>query len=201
MTFVSAANYASSGKTAIGVVVGNSNRQLRVVGLTSVTGLIWASTMVGDITTIPNFSTPADAQLDMNGKENTEAAYNFTPYNQDDTTAIGWCKLYSTPGTNAGDWYLPSAGELALLATKTSNFYDVTNNTTHVTSINNALSACGVAKLPWNTTTYGYYISSTEKNSSYTFLLVMFKYYPSISDVPKIETTEEEVRPFLRLDF
>ena len=51
---------------------------------------------------------------DFNGKENTAilVAFQTTEGKTASNSAAINCNSYSTEGTNAGDWYLPAAGEL-----------------------------------------------------------------------------------------
>ena len=66
-----------------------------------------------DISTLTNYETSTEAITDFNGKDNTSKIVAQFGENADITLHAGvFCYKYSTEGTNAGDWYLPAAGEL-----------------------------------------------------------------------------------------
>jgi hypothetical protein len=90
---------------------------------------------------------PDDAISQFNGYENT-IAINA----QSSISAAGLCLAYSTPGTSAGDWYLPSIDEL-------SKVYHVKYE------INKALNAKSFE--------LGYYWSSTEHTRNYAWYYSM----------------------------
>lgn len=96
-----------SGKTPIGIVFDGQNRL--AIALTEFKKIKWSSEGRNDIPGLKNYTSASDIS-DYNGKSNTkiiidqcgskcEAAYKA--YN------------YSTEGTSVGQWYLPSAGEMA----------------------------------------------------------------------------------------
>lgn len=79
--------------------------------------------------TIPNFLS------DMNGRANTDEILkvrgekDYTSWlptwnSEDDYPAASCCDMYQTVGTNQGDWYLPSAGELGYLAARSRQIQD-----------------------------------------------------------------------------
>ena len=79
--------------------------------------------------TIPNFLS------DMNGRANTDeilkvrgekdyTSWKPTYNSTEDYPAASCCDMYQTVGTNQGDWYLPSAGELGYLAARSRQVQD-----------------------------------------------------------------------------
>jgi hypothetical protein len=79
--------------------------------------------------TIPNFLS------DMNGRANTDeilkvrgekdyTSWKPTYESEEDYPAASCCDMYQTVGTNQGDWYLPSAGELGYLAARSRQVQD-----------------------------------------------------------------------------
>lgn len=87
-----------------------------------------------------------NALSDFNGKSNTEAI--VAALGDTGGEAAKACSLYCTVGTSAGDWYLPSCGELAYVLPR----FNI---------IKSALTACSGVLL--NTSTY---FSSTESSCS-----------------------------------
>ena len=185
MTTVSRANYLASGKTAIGVVINNSNRKLRVAALNSVTGKYWDS-YFGDITTLPNITSVADALSDMDGHSNTLAIWNFTALNQNADNAVGYCHLYTTAGTQAGQWYLPAAGEWSLI-----------NTPSLLVVVNSAMNTCGGEAFGYYS--YDYYLTSTE-NSSYIWLAYSYTAF-ALADILKSDANQYKTRPLLKIDY
>ena len=99
-----------SNKTAIGVVVKDNEL---VVSQRLANDMTWGGYGT-DISTLANYSSSTDAKTDFNGKANTAlivAAHTSAGLTSSESAAI-YCNEYSTEGTNAGDWYLPAAGEL-----------------------------------------------------------------------------------------
>ncbi len=95
-------------KTPIGVVV--KDNELVISQIRS-TGMKWSSSYT-NVSGITETTDSAVAKQDFNGKANTLAIVEtFTSDTVDNNAAIN-CNSYSTDGTNAGDWYLPAAGEL-----------------------------------------------------------------------------------------
>ena len=95
-------------KTPVGVVV--KDNELVISQIRS-TGMEWSSNYV-KVSGITETSDREVAKQDFNGKANTLAIIaTFTSDTVDNNAAIN-CNSYSTAGTNAGDWYLPAAGEL-----------------------------------------------------------------------------------------
>ena len=97
-----------SNKTAIGVVVKDNELVMSQIRSTAMS---WSSNYA-NVSGITETTDSAVAKQDFNGKANTLAIIaTFTSDTVDNNAAIN-CNSYSTAGTNAGDWYLPAAGEL-----------------------------------------------------------------------------------------
>ena len=60
-------------------------------------------------------SSTEDALKDMNGKQNTDNLYQCAKKNNDMSVFVEDAVKYKTEGTNEGDWYVPSLGELNLI--------------------------------------------------------------------------------------
>ena len=84
------------------------------------------------------------------GKSNTAAILAYGKANNISYPAAEYCNTYSTAGTKAGDWFLPSLEELKILS---NNFSE----------INNSLKVLGKAM---REATDGYYWSSSESTYS-----------------------------------
>ena len=93
---------------AIGVVVKDNELIMQEYG---VDYLSWSGTRT-DVLTLPNYTQYTDAQNDFNGKANTLAIVEASTSDTSSNNAAIYCNSYSTEGTNAGEWYLPAAGEL-----------------------------------------------------------------------------------------
>ena len=97
-----------SGKTAIGIVVKDNE-----LVMSNRTGSIQWGGYGTDISTLTNYSSITDAKTDFNGKDNTAKIVAHFGEDVDTTLHAGvFCHKYTIEGTNAGDWYLPAAGEL-----------------------------------------------------------------------------------------
>ena len=96
---------AIDGKTAIGIVFDAENR-LAVALDEAETTLKWGGTgiLIGS------------AAQGTSGKSNTAAILTYGEANNIEYPAAEYCNTYSTAGTKAGDWFLPSLEELKLLA-------------------------------------------------------------------------------------
>lgn len=120
-----------------------------------------------DIPELTNYANPDAAITDMNGKANTEAVLQYATAQTDWRTAsaITWTNAegyypafecawrYHTSGTVQGDWYVPSIGQLYVLADV--NIFSAFNTGYHlVTGQNFDLDVFG----------------STERNNQYTFM-------------------------------
>lgn len=91
-----------------------------------------------------------NALSDFNGKSNTATLVALGA----DYKAANACSLYSTEGTNRGDWYLPAMGELAYIMVRFQ-------------TIQNSLAKLGNKALALNDNSY--YWSSTEYDSDYAY--------------------------------
>ncbi len=94
-------------KTPIGVVVKDNELVMSNKKSSSMT---WSSAYTD--TSLNNYLSDTDAKTDFNGKSNTAVIVAAHPTETVDNNAAIYCNSYSTEGTNAGDWYLPAAGEL-----------------------------------------------------------------------------------------
>lgn len=140
---VSTANYAISGKMAIGIVVHNSNGVVRVMALTAPTTAQWGGFGL-DLPT-SNIETQQDAIADIDGAGNTEIMYHNIP----DSTIVVWVSYYDTPGAPAGTWYMPASGEVYMIGQGFA-------------AINSARAAIGLSALPSSGLVI---LSSTERDS------------------------------------
>ena len=100
-----------SGKTPIGVVFDRIDK--RAIALETKNDLEFADAGI-DLSSMPSFSNEVSAKQDWNGKENTTEALNICKTNIYNLKcpALEYVTSYKTEGTKAGDWYLPSAGEM-----------------------------------------------------------------------------------------
>ena len=97
-----------SSKTAIGIVV--KDNELVISQMRSIR-MSWSSTKI-NVSGITEAKNQSEAKQDFNGKANTLAIVAAHPTETTSNNAAINCNSYSTAGTNAGDWYLPAAGEL-----------------------------------------------------------------------------------------
>lgn len=148
------ADQASDGKSRYMALKWASNSS--ATGSTSSVGLKWGddSTTAGDIT-----STDETA---LNGRENTDKVVAIMPGTSGNTQAeypiFYAVNQFYTPGTYAGDWYVPSKGELSLYQ---SNYADINAK---ITAIKNASSSIV-------NTVNSYQWCSTENSKDYTWEL------------------------------
>ena len=94
------------------------------------------------------------AALGASGKSNTAAILAYGKTNNISYPAAEYCNSYSTSGTKAGDWFLPSLGELELLS---NNF----------SAVNASLKVLGKPTITGN----GYYWSSIEDDDPFAWVL------------------------------
>ena len=104
----SCSNNLDNSKTVIGIVI--KNNELIISNIQS-DGIYWSQSSI-DINNITNYSNEANAKADYNCKENTLAIVSAHSNEPASRNAAVSCNSYVTTGTNAGDWYLPAAGEL-----------------------------------------------------------------------------------------
>ena len=148
------ASQASDGKNRFMALKWASNAS--ATGSTSSVNLIWGpnSATAGDIT-----STDETA---LNGRANTDKAVAAMPSTSGNTQAeypiFYAVNQFYTNGTCAGQWYVPSKGELSLYQT---NYSDIN---TKITAIKNASSSIV-------NTVNGYQWSSTESYTSNSWYL------------------------------
>lgn len=125
------ADQASDGKSRFMALKWASNTS--DTGNTSKVNLCWGnnSTTAGDITSTD--------QTALNGRENTDKALALadgtTANTQAAFAAFAAVNRFRTNGTSAGDWYVPSKGELSLYGT---NYADINAK---ITAIKNASSS------------------------------------------------------------
>ena len=166
-----------SGKTAIGVVVKDNELVISQIRSTS---MQWSSSLT-NVSGITETTDSAVAKQDFNGKANTLAIVEtFTSDTVDNNAAIN-CNSYSTDGTNAGDWYLPAAGEL---------YSYVYGGGTNYNKINTTMTTLG-----W---TFGdrYFWSSSEESISYAWLV-----YSDVGNVSSLTKNRNYlVSCFLEID-
>lgn len=127
------ASQASDGKSRYMAIRWASNTS--DTGSTSSVLLMWGannSTTVGDITSTD--------QTALNGSENTDKALALsdgtTANTQAAFAAFAAVNRFRTNGTNQGDWYLPSKGELSLYQ---SNYDDINAKITAIKNASNSI--------------------------------------------------------------
>ena len=141
------ANQASDGKPRYMALKWASNSS--ATGSTSRVNLMWGpnSATVGDITSTD--------QTTLNGRENTDKVVAIMPSTGGNTQAeypiFYAVNQFYTNGTSAGDWYVPSKGELSLYQ---ANYSDIN---TKIQAIKNASSSIvnTVNDSQWNSTEGG----------------------------------------------
>ena len=94
-------------KTAIGVVVKDNEL---IVSRAKGSTMSWAANYID--TSLTNYANGTAANSDLNGKANTSVIIATYTSGTADNNAAVYCNSYYTEGTNSGDWYLPSGGEL-----------------------------------------------------------------------------------------
>lgn len=143
------ADQASDGKSRFMALKWASNTS--ATGSTSSVSLMWGpnSTTAGDITSTD--------QTALNGRANTDKAVEAMPGTTGNTQAeypiFYAVNQFYTNGTSAGDWYVPSKGELSLYQ---ANYSDIN---TKIQAIKTASSSIV------NTVNYGQW-SSTEASTN-----------------------------------
>ena len=149
-----------SNKTVIGLVF-SPERHL-AVALKETRNVIWSKEAF-DIPNLTNYSSETEAKNDFNGKQNTKIIFEYCQKNNKSCPAVEIVTNYTTAGTQAGDWYLPSMGELILL----------NQSSTHSIFGSNMGRAKGdiIFQHFFNPPVYQYttYWTSNENNSNYAF--------------------------------
>lgn len=140
------ADQASDGKSRFMALKWASNSS--ALGSATKVNLMWGpnSTTAGDIT--------STNQTALNGRENTDKVVAIMPGTSGNTQAeypiFYAVNQFYTNGTSAGDWYVPSKGELSLYA---SNYADINAK---IQAIKNASSSIvnTVYDIQWVSTEY-----------------------------------------------
>ena len=96
-----------STKTPIGVVV----KANEVIVSLDIVSRKWSGSDI-DVQGITHTEFQTSASKDFNGKSNTLAILSTHASDSANNNAAKYCNSYSTSGTSAGQWYLPSFGEL-----------------------------------------------------------------------------------------
>ena len=94
-------------KKPIGVVF---DRRGKAIGLEQLS-FQW-STSYFDVPGVDNITSSTLAITDLDGKKNTSTILAYCKANGKNCPAFKYVNSYKTEGTKAGDWYLPSMGEL-----------------------------------------------------------------------------------------
>ena len=101
-----------SGKTAIGVVF--DCRKKLAIGLEQ-SDEEWSITDDFDVPGVENITDTTKVLQDMDGKKNTSTILAYCKTKGKRCPAFEYVNSYKTEGTQAGDWYLPSMGELYVI--------------------------------------------------------------------------------------
>ena len=142
-------NYVPS-KTPIGVVFDHSGKL--AIGLEESSPLNWSDGYF-DVPGVDNITDSTLAITDLDGKKNTSTVLAYCKANGKSCPAFEYVNSYKTEGTKAGDWYLPSMGEL----------YAISGNKG---VLNVALGKIMATKLGAN-----YYWSSSENSGTNAWIL------------------------------
>ena len=130
-------------KTPIGVVFDVTNTL--AIAKDEFTEVSWGN--YGDISDIQNYSSASSSTGDWQGFKNTKAIYDYAKSQNSFYPAMEKVLLYSTTGTEQGQWYIPAAGELNAISINKD-------------AINATLDKIGGTSLS------GFYWSSTEQDSN-----------------------------------
>ena len=101
-------NYVAS-KTPIGVVFDHSGKL--AIGLEE-SQKYWSYPDYFDVPGVDNITDRTLAIADLDGKKNTSTILAYCKTKGKSCPAFEYVNSYKTEGTKAGDWYLPSVGEL-----------------------------------------------------------------------------------------
>ena len=108
-----------SGKTPIGVVF-DADRKLAIALEASTYGEVWMEISENDsaveeknfdVPGVKNYTSQTEALTDWQGKENTKTIIEYCQKNGLYCPTFDYIVSYSTEGTKAGNWYLPSYAE------------------------------------------------------------------------------------------
>ena len=152
----------NAGEVATGVLIIDGGRQLVIAPTEADTTMLWSSAAAGTGTSYYKTDRLV-AQQDFDGKGNQQRIMALDTVRADGNGyAPGFCASYSRlnangKGTPAGSWWLPSLGELYLIAA-------------NLKKINYALGKINGAK---KLGTGNAYWSSTEDSSSYAWFLYL----------------------------
>lgn len=130
---------------------------------------------------LTKYNTDADAKTDMNGKTNTTAilaaikAYDIANSTDNITGNFSQgIQLYSTAGTSAGDWYIPSSGEMYTLLSTNRTIINAS-----ISKIRNAdsslyylilTSAKHIQSTEYGVTSFAVFYNGTYETSQFTNL-------------------------------
>ena len=141
-----------SGKVAIGVVASPT----RGLAIALEEGRAQWSDINFDI---PNLTNNEDAPTaDFSGKSNTKTIVDYCKANNKSCTAAEYAYNYRTVGTETGDWYLPSGGEL-------QSIYD------NKDKLNATLQALGTTQFNATNISSSHYWSSSEYRAARAWFL------------------------------
>ena len=139
-----------SGKTPIGVIFDSTNNW--AIGLNEAEKS-WGDYR-SDIPGIPGFFDVSDSVTDFRGLNNTLVAIEYCKQEGIECPAFEYVNTYKTEGTQAGDWYLPAAGQF-------NTIYEIKG------ILNRALEKIGGTKLG----TGSYWSSSEQSDNRYAWIL------------------------------
>jgi hypothetical protein len=148
LSIVTAANYAASGKTAIGIAYYNNNGDIRFMHPNPILQAGKAFGPDVNITDLADITTESGAIADTDGSGNTDKIIN--QQGAGTTYSPGYCRAFSTAGTSVGDWYMPALGELSLIID------NVTAINAAITAILGASYNIGNSVYIQSSTEYGY---------------------------------------------
>lgn len=178
LMYVARANFATSGKTAIGVITYNSGTFIEAINLTDVFKAFGG--FGTDIPDLTNYTVESEALQDVDGTANTDAI--ISELGSSDTLAAGYCRSYSTVGTSAGDWDFWALGQLKRVID-------------NITVINQGLTECSGTLI----TTVGNiknYTTSTEYSANSNWV------YSSFFGVySQINKNSQILRPIIKLTY
>ena len=175
----------NAGEVATGVLIIDGGRQLVIAPTEAGTTMLWSSAAAGTGTSYYK-TDRMTAQQDFDGKGNQQRIMALSTVAADgDGYAPGFCAAYSRlnangKGTPAGSWWLPSLGELYLIAA-------------NLKKINYALGKINGAKKLSTSTSYW---SSTEYSSTYAWALYMDYLYQSTGNKTQLQRLVRPVSAF-----
>ena len=100
------------GKTPIGVVFDRDKKL--AIGLQQ-SQQYWSYPDYFDVPGLSNITSSSAVTADWQGKNNTRIVLEYCHTNGYSCPAVEYVNSYKTEGTQAGDWYLPAAGELNVI--------------------------------------------------------------------------------------